>query len=691
MVRTRSGNSLIADFLNSAVAAAKPSPRLGRTKSGNALPPAKSGSSLQAMTDTAASTPPDATKAGAASVSGGPSLPGIRRTRSGNALPGLQRTKHGNAIPRGLSRSKSGNTLQNMANAMVAAATTGGAAPGLQRTRSGSIPRRGVSRSKSNGGSGGLPRTFSGGALAAMANAVRKTNSSRIVMAAMAAEEPANIFASDMVSTDFIMKRVEEVKLDPTTVRLEVEDLLVNIHHEKLLPVLKGLLLAGDREWKSVTFTDSMDASDFKEWQGLKRDIMLDFDASLPDAESDEIEPFSSSSPSILQKEIITFQATVEVRSGTKLKALASLLKIIKRHKSVCDVSFGGVLFGFVGESLMTALSDNTNESDELTSLVQVKVSCGWRADTNYVEKLDTVLKSVKLLMDKTNNNTEEEGADEPPLLRRVKSAAASTSMMEAGLWRPASRSKSPAVDVRASSGTTTTVKSPRRLVRSNTASADQLRRYEVSAALAMGGSSKPAEASSLEIEKMPTESTLQRSKSALLSRKLSSSTLEPPPTSHIPDYNWVIQNLDDESEELKISPKAREVSGDTGKMEPCFRWDAMGSQIHSTGCVSDAKRECSHERRRNAATKTSSQLSLDTTAKKKTSSKLKASGNSAAMALMASIDSANKTKKSSKRTKSLKATKSGELPTLRRVKSEVVPLREMRRIASQALESKPG
>ena len=778
----------MADFLNSAAAATRPSSRLGRTKSGNALPRAKSGNSLQVMTNTAS--PPSA-KAASASALGGPSLPGLPRTRSGNALPSLQRTRSGNALSslqragnaiprRAMTRSKSGNTLQNMANAMVAAATTGAVGPGLQRTKSGNaLPRRGVARSKSNtGNSGGLPRTFSGGALATMANAVRRTNSSRNVMAAMAAEEPANIFASDMVSSDFIMNRVKEVKNDPTTVRLEVEDLLVNIHHEKLLPVLKSLLLAGDREWKSVTFADSMDASDFKEWQGLKRDIMLDFDASLPDAESDNIEPFASSSPSLLRKEVITFQATVEVRSGTTLKALSSLLKIIKRHKSVCDVSFGGVLFGFDGESLKTALSDNTNASDELTSLVQVKVSCGWRAGSNYADKLDTVLKSVKFLMDKTENSTGENEVDMPAPLQRVKSAVIPTSTTKAELRRSASRSKSP-INVRASSGPSTAVKSPRRLVRSNTASADQLRRYEASAALVMASNSKTAEPSSLEIEKMPPRSTLKRSKSALLSRKPSSSTLEPSPTSRVPDYNWATQNLNDEAEELKInedrsgpdfrwdtkqketkssildesetgidgsnvsvniqdligrstgdkqnghtlstifaeshashifaegdeedvtplaaivrtSLKASQLSvetGDTSKMNPCFRWDAIGTQLHSTGCMSDAKRECSYERRSQAAIKTSSQLSLSSVAKKKASSKLKANGSSAAMALMASIDSANTTKKSSKRAKGLKATKSGELPALRRIKSEGVPLREMRRIASQALESKP-
>ena len=121
----------------------------------------------------------------------------------------------------------------------------------------------------------------------------------------------------------------------------------------------------------------------------------------------------------------------------------------------------------------------------------------------------------------------------------------------------------------------------------------------------------------------------------------------------------------------------------------PCFRWESMGSKIQSTGCLFGKKqpsKESTHERRSRNAPKDSSRGNLGSLASKTTGN---SKACSTAMALMASVDSTSTTKKSSRRAKGLKSTKSFELPPLRRVKSDILPVHEMRRIASNALAAK--
>lgn len=493
-------------------------------------------------------------------------------------------------------------------------------------------------------------------------------------MAAMAAQEVANIFASDMVSTDFILTRVSEIRTDPSVVRLEVEDLNVNSHREKLMPVFKGLLMAGDRQWQSVMFRDSVDADGFKEWLGLKRDAMADF-----------AETFT------LDNDTITFQAKLEVRAETSLKAFVGLLKVIKRQRGICDLELGGVLFGYEGDPLKTVLADNINEDNKLTGLIQVNVSFGSGNISDYTVKLDDTLRAAKAALDKTVGDSDDLPAAP---LRRVKSAAASTSMMRAGLRQsPEARSKSP---IRPNS-----VRAPRRIARCNTGDgtvSTLLRSCMSSNSL----SSKSAHQEGGQTIKSSTSNdvrtrALKRSKSALLEPR--------------PDFDWAAQGVEDDHSDLSSDDESNASSEEENKRcsgktkgaakvepdepKPCFRWEKMGDKMCSTGCISgdkESSKELRHshakkERPRRNASNTGSVGSLASASKKKPE-KAKASS-SAILALMASVDSASQPTKSSRRVKGLRSNKTAEPSPLRRVKSEGVPLHEMRRIASQSLANK--
>ena len=62
-------------------------------------------------------------------------------------------------------------------------------------------------------------------------------------------KDERNISAIKMISKDHIFSELIEVKRDLQVVKLEVEDLLVS-QHKTLLPVVRGLVVAGQRDWQ---------------------------------------------------------------------------------------------------------------------------------------------------------------------------------------------------------------------------------------------------------------------------------------------------------------------------------------------------------------------------------------------------------------------------------------------------------
>ena len=249
----------------------------------------------------------------------------------------------------------------------------------------------------------------------------RNSGSGRAAPAAHKAG-PLNIFASGMISVDFVLDRLQVVKRNPTIVEVEIEDLLVREHeqeHEQntnngcakdsqLLTAVKDLLLAGDREWKSVAFVDCISADQFGLWQDLNRKIMSDFQQSA-----------SSSSFFISGQAAFSFQAKVHVPEDTSLKSLYTLLRAIKLHAGVCRVVFEGALYGCSQENLFDTLREsvtvkNTSLNRETTSFpsgsgrrdndtatlsksMTIKVDCGWRSSPpdDWSNLLDVCLRGV--------------------------------------------------------------------------------------------------------------------------------------------------------------------------------------------------------------------------------------------------------------------------------------------------------
>ena len=532
----------------------------------------------------------------------------------------------------------------------------------------GRAPRRGVARSVSTDGSmtppgavrrvravrvkssgtGGLGkrplnRTLSGG-LASMASAaLGMNNNSRDVMAAMAAEEPANIFASDMVSTESILNRLREIGQNPEVVRLEIEDLLVNINRDKIIPVVKELLLAGDREWVSITFTDSLDDSDeLKTWLERKRDIMADIKETVAQASS------------ALDLKVLTFQVKIDVRAETSLKSFASLLQLIKLQRGVCGLDFGGALFGCNSESIKKALADNVNTEGSLSGLIQVQVSCGWGADDDYMVMLKALLRAVNQVL-KGKSQVEQEG----PALRRVMSASTATSLAKAG-----ARNNKRAVSPMSRSRRERTSRSPSSLSQSPPRTPERSSRPPPSPSLSPSIASR-----SLSPLKTPERSSRSGSNSSLSSLKAtksnasnSSMTLKPPP-----DFDWEAmrrkQEAAFESDTSSTSSSGSSSSGscDSSDSDSSLLDDSSESgsgflgKFCASGSSADLLDYASANRRRPAGNPSSLDSLRDF-------DEMSVAHEATAITLTASVDNSVGKSKKSHRTKDVKRNKPREL-----------------------------
>ncbi|CAB9528644.1 expressed unknown protein [Seminavis robusta] len=286
--------------------------------------------------------------------------------------------------------------------------TTGiGRTRGVQRSSSGNSGRtRGVRRTKS-----WVFRKTTGRDFSAAAHA--------------AADAPTNIFASDMVSLDFVSTRLDEIKSDKSIRRLEIEDLIISSHRAKLMGKVTKLLFAGDREWGSISFVDSIPWDQFTWWRGRKSTVMAAFEGTKKTATRNKI----------------TFQANVEVSSGLALKDLSSFLRDIKGQQGICNVTFAGALFGYSEGSMLEALDSVVSGDDTLSEMVTIKISYGWKAEPDSSKLLDACIRDIEELKGfrETSNRT---GAQ----LRRASSTGATLAQMRDSLRKHKDTAPRPAL-----------------------------------------------------------------------------------------------------------------------------------------------------------------------------------------------------------------------------------------------------
>jgi len=137
-----------------------------------------------------------------------------------------------------------------------------------------------------------------------------------------------NIFCGPgLVRTQFILDYLEEVKGNPSIVKLELEDLFErSTDAETIAHALRELILSDDRPWESIQFADDIQTADIlalRQWQNQKK-LFLKYTGTV-----------------FRQKLIpVHFKTKVTVPDTTGKKEAVALLVAMQEDKSITTVKF---------------------------------------------------------------------------------------------------------------------------------------------------------------------------------------------------------------------------------------------------------------------------------------------------------------------------------------------------------------
>jgi len=196
-------------------------------------------------------------------------------------------------------------------------------------------------------------------------------------------KDERNISAIKMISKDHIFSELIEVKRDLQVVKLEVEDLLVS-QHKTLLPVVRGLVVAGQRDWQWVRLTDSFSAHEFFQWHQAKSSVMHDFNG----ADS-------------AVKKIVNFHAELQLSPGTSVETLQAIFQVLCHDLTITTMTFGGA-FQSKDSTLIASLLAKNLVKNQLVENASLSFECGWSNATaqTHLQHHKMVIDSCLYLLD---------------------------------------------------------------------------------------------------------------------------------------------------------------------------------------------------------------------------------------------------------------------------------------------------
>lgn len=179
-----------------------------------------------------------------------------------------------------------------------------------------------------------------------------------------------NIFASDMVSTDYIKGQIEHIKGNTKIVTIELEDLIDRNDPDEILNELITLVTStttttkDQRSWKRFQCVDTIPYDVFALFQSHRANILQKFlEAHAKNAKANNSqtsllqESFSHFQESFSQLQRIThdiqtrddvipaFRVNVEIPVGTTVQSVTNLLKCLTKDKNIYKVEYEGALF----------------------------------------------------------------------------------------------------------------------------------------------------------------------------------------------------------------------------------------------------------------------------------------------------------------------------------------------------------
>lgn len=182
------------------------------------------------------------------------------------------------------------------------------------------------------------------------------------------------VYGSDQVPKNTVLDCLKLVKKYDLVTEVDIED-MVTSKRDSLLPVIKGLLVDGARDWSYFRFIDNVeDLNEFSAWQARKNAIMKDYEKTDCIWEGNHIDA-------------VSFQATVKISQGTSQEQLLAFLTRVNRDPTVSSFSFGGALRDYAAPLVPEELC-NRIKGGQLYEDVVVHAGCSWWDEDSKRENL---------------------------------------------------------------------------------------------------------------------------------------------------------------------------------------------------------------------------------------------------------------------------------------------------------------
>lgn len=217
-------------------------------------------------------------------------------------------------------------------------------------------------------------------------------------------EEEFNIFASDIVSSEFIFESIEYVRRNDKVVVLEIEDLLVGGRQSLVLPRVNALIAECQRDWKSIRFIDSVDIFSFREWQRKKDAIVKEY----------EMTALSDFPDKCLNKNI-SWNVRVQCPGRTAASDVQDLLTVIREDTSISDLCFSGALFGYTEASIPQVLAKLMDQDNCLQENIVIHLKYIWDGDDTDVcvtHQLTCCIETLSKVLSMSNSSGDSQSID---------------------------------------------------------------------------------------------------------------------------------------------------------------------------------------------------------------------------------------------------------------------------------------
>lgn len=143
-------------------------------------------------------------------------------------------------------------------------------------------------------------------------------------------ETESNIFAFDIVGSDFVQSKFQEVQQSSKVVKLEIEDLIVGKCHQSLASEAEKLICTNDRDWESIHFVDTFEGEEYQNWKTVNDAMMRDYEVAFADTESSK------------WRDGIIWKANIEIHEHTSVADILNLFTRIKKDGDVVHLSLQG-------------------------------------------------------------------------------------------------------------------------------------------------------------------------------------------------------------------------------------------------------------------------------------------------------------------------------------------------------------